>query len=289
LPSDRYELIDFGNGRKLESLAGHVVDRPCPAADMLLPHNPTRWADADARFNAESKSWSHFRPWPPDHSVHCGAFRMPVRPTPFGHIGLFPEQADNWRWLAEGAVAQGQRRSALNLFGYTGAGTIALVAAGYDVAHVDAAKPNVRALRTAAELNGMPDAPIRYLVDDAAKFAAREVRRERCYHTILLDPPAYGHAMGAKAWRLERDLWPLLENCFRLLDPNSFRLLITGHSPEIDHSGVAQFIERSEILGAQHTESGLLLDSGRSQLEDGFGRRLDAGFYVRAQTPPSQL
>lgn len=285
MPSDRYELIDFGHGRKLESLAGYLIDRPSPPADDADPHRPDRWADADARFDAQTRSWTHRRPWPPNHCINCGAFRMPVRPTPYGHIGLFPEQADNWRWLAAERVTPGDRRLALNLFGYTGATTMALVTAGYEVAHVDAARPNVRAVRTAAELNGLPDAPIRYLVDDAAKFAAREVRRGRRYHTIVLDPPAYGHAAGSKAWRLQRDLWPLLEDCFRLLEPRSFRLLVTGHSPEVDQSEVAHFIEGSKILGAQHPQSGLLLEAGRSQLKDEIGRPLDAGFYVRVETP----
>lgn len=285
MSADRYELIDFGNGRKLESLAGHLIDRPCPAAQKFLPHNPKQWAGADARYDPETKSWSHRRPWPPGHDIDCGAFRMPVRPTPYGHIGVFPEQIDNWRWLAQRRAEGGQRRSALNLFGYTGASTMALVVAGYDVAHVDAAKPNVQAVRIAADHNGRPDAPIRYLVDDAAKFTAREVRRQRKYHTIVLDPPAYGHAPGATPWRLERDLWPLLEDCIRLLDPTSFRLLITGHSPEVDHSDVTRFLDRSEILSRAEGASGLLIESGRSQLRDKIGRCLDAGFYVRAQSP----
>lgn len=284
MSSDRYQLIDFGNGRKLESLAGYLIDRPSPAALEATPHSPQRWADADARFDTETKSWTEVRPWPSDLSVDCGEFRMPLRPTPFGHIGLFPEQADNWRWLGEAARDDAPAPTALNLFGYTGASTMALIAAGYEVAHVDAAKPNVRAVRIAAEANGRSDAPIRYLVDDAAKFAAREVRRGRTYHTIVLDPPAYGHAAGSKAWRLERDLWPLLEDCLRLLDPTSFRLLVTGHSPQVDDWDVVQFIQDNEIIPQGLRESGLLIESGRSQLEDEIGRHLDAGFYVRAQT-----
>jgi 23S rRNA (cytosine1962-C5)-methyltransferase len=162
-----------------------------------------------------------------------------------------------------------------------------MIVAGFHVAHVDAAKPNVQAARIAAQHNRRGDAPIRYLVDDAAKFAARELRRGRKYHTIVLDPPAYGHAPGGKAWRLERDLWPLLENCLALLDPDHFRLLITGHSPQVGAQEVTRFLEQSPFLRRRQATSGLLLEPGRSQLRDKVGRALDAGFFVRAQSRPS--
>lgn len=216
---------------------------------------------------------------------------MPTQPTPFGHIGVFPEQAPNWQWLASGRKAVQSnapesssppeaRLEALNLFAYTGASTMAMVRAGYRVAHVDAAKPNVQAARRAAETNGWADAPIRYLVDDAAKFVAREVRRGRRYHTIVMDPPAYGHGPSGRAWRLERDVWPLIENCLRLVDAADFRMLITGHSAEIDQSDVVDFFDQQSAVD----RSGLRIDAGRSQLSDSAGRRLDAGYYVRVSS-----
>ncbi len=287
MSNDRYELIDFGEGRKLESLAGHVIDRPCPAAADVRPHDRHQWKQAAARYDTASKAWSHRQPWPGNLDIDCGSFRMPVRPTPAGHIGLFPEQFENWQWLQQRPASEPTCNLALNLFGYTGASTMALVVAGYQVAHVDAAKPNVQALRAAALHNDRPDAAIRYLVDDAAKFAAREVRRGRRYHTIVIDPPAYGHSPGGKAWRIERDMWPLIRDCLQLLDPGSFRLLITGHSPQVDHTDVTQFLGQSEFLARSRAVSGLLLDSGRSQLRDQHGRRLDTGFFVRVQSRPA--
>ncbi|MGI9473939.1 MAG: class I SAM-dependent methyltransferase [Rubripirellula sp.] len=283
MSEDRYQLIDFGNGRKLESLAGHLVDRPSPAAVGKRPHHPGRWQDADAVYDPERKSWAHRTPWPERLSINCGSFSMPVRPTPYGHIGLFPEQSGNWQWLGSNRVASPPRQS-LNLFGYTGASTMALVAAGFHVAHVDAAKPNVDAVRIAAAHNGWQEPPIRYLVDDAAKFTAREVRRGRRYHTIVLDPPAYGHSPKGKAWRLERDLWPLLQECMKMLEPSSFRLLVTGHSQEVDRAEVEDFLRHSAFLRRAEAASRLLLESGRSQLEDSVGRSLDAGFYVRVES-----
>ncbi len=209
---------------------------------------------------------------------------MPVRPTPFGHIGLFPEQADNWKWLGEASVDQVDAPESLNLFAYTGASTLALARAGFRVAHVDASKPSVESARAAAARNRLGEAPIRYLVDDAMKFANREIRRGRQYHTIVMDPPAYGHAPGGKSWRIERDLWPLLGICFQLMDCRRFRLLVTGHSPQVDQSDVVDFLRQSDFIAGAEAASGLLLDSGRSQLEDAVGRTLDTGFYVRVES-----
>jgi 23S rRNA (cytosine1962-C5)-methyltransferase len=283
LSDDRYRLIDFGDGRKLESLAGRLIDRPAAAAIGLRRHSPQRWRDVESCFVAESKTWQHQTPWPDSLLIDCGTFRMPVRPTPFGHIGLFPEQADNWRWLQQPVCCDPDQRTALHLFAYTGAATMALAAAGFAVAHVDAAKPNVQAAKAAAAINGFADRPIRYLVDDAAKFAAREVRRGRRYQTVILDPPAYGHGPGGKAWRLERDLWPLLEDCLQLAASDSFRMLITGHSPQVDADDVVRFLSDTELLPISQRAC-MRIDAGRSELMDEESRRLDAGFFVRVST-----
>ncbi|WP_168565307.1 class I SAM-dependent methyltransferase [Crateriforma spongiae] len=291
-----YRLIDFGRGRKLERVAGRWLDRPSPAAEGVRPADPDAWGNAESVFDLGRRKWKHHRPWPDDLLADCGRFEMPVAPTPFGHIGLFPEQQDNWQWLmspdplrcnelsetegrehTDAPEVAGDRPAALNLFAYTGASTMALATAGFAVAHVDAAKPNVATARRAAAVNGLTDWPIRYLVDDAAKFAAREVRRGRHYHTIVLDPPAYGHAPGGKAWRIERDLWPLLDHCLQLAQPAGHRLLITGHSPQVDQHAVKDFLIR-------HGYDSGMIRTGRSQLTDQQGRRLDAGFFVRVDT-----
>ncbi|TWU50518.1 Ribosomal RNA large subunit methyltransferase K/L [Rubripirellula tenax] len=284
---DQYRLLDFGDGRKLESVGGYLIDRPCPAAAWSKPADKSKWQNVDARYDADTKRWTYHSPWPKDHSIQCEGFKMPSGATPFGHIGFFPEQADNWRWLAESeftdsvptATPNTDRPKGLNLFGYTGASTLAMIRGGFQVAHVDAAKPNVHAVRIAAKANGWDDPPIRYLVDDAAKFAAREVRRDKRYHTIVLDPPAYGHGPSGRSWRLERDLWPLLEDCLRLIDANRFRLLISGHSPEVDQGDVTDFLSQSKHLDP----SSLRITSGRSQLTDQAGRALDTGFFVRVE------
>lgn len=304
MSGDSYTLIDFGEGRKLESLSGYLVDRPSASAAYTTRTGDPSWDRVDASYDATSKSWRFHSPWPSSLQIDCEYFRMPVQPTPFGHIGLFPEQFENWRWLVQrgqalqrgqappGALQRGQAPPGdsiaftatpawgLNLFGYTGGSTLALVSSGFAVAHVDAARPNVEACRRAAQHNGWGDAAIRYLVDDADKFVRREIRRGRRYHMIVLDPPAYGHAPGGRAWRLERDLWPLLDRCLELLE-HDFGLLITGHSPQVDQRDIVGFLTRHEKLQAQWRVAGLKLESGRSQLRDLRGRELDAGFFVR--------
>jgi len=293
----KYQLLDFGNGRKLESLGGYRIDRPCPAAYGKRPAGEA-WPEVDARFDAMSKSWHCETPWPQDYRLDCGAFAMPVQPTPFGHIGLFPEQRSNWRWLDEGVrstvandandahVANDAHDAhddqatprpflGLNLFGYTGASSIAIARAGGSAVHVDAAKPNVLAARHAAVAEQV-DQSIRFLTDDARKFVARELRRKRRYDMIVLDPPAYGHGPSGKAWRLERDLWDLLDDCLRLLSGPKAALLVTGHSEQIGHREIADWL-REQVAGE------LDLQSDRSWLVDATDRRLDCGFYVRAR------
>jgi 23S rRNA (cytosine1962-C5)-methyltransferase len=285
-----YELLDFGGGRKLESLAGYVVDRPSPAAAGQRRAIPALWSKAAGRFEPGRRGWTFRVPFPEALQIDCGAFAMPVAPTPSGHLGIFPEQAANWEWLARQVqriapdAADAARLETLNLFAYTGASSLALAAAGAKVSHVDAARPNVQGAKRAAAKGGLEEAPIRYLVDDARQFVRRELRRGRRYRLIALDPPAYGHGPKGNAWRLERDLWPLLEDCLQLLGraatdvaecPRSpSALLLTGHSETVGPAKVADWLRR-------HGDRRLRIESGRAELSDRQGRRLDAGFYLR--------
>lgn len=304
----RYQLIDFGNGRKLESLAGRLVDRPSPAAESIQPREPQLWRDAESSFDLASRSWNHRTPWPMDLAVEAlPSVVVPVQPTPFGHIGIFPEQASNWQWLhrttpeLEGSTRSASHK-ALNLFAYTGVSSMVMASSGMHVAHVDAAKPNVAAAKRVAANNGLHEAPIRYLVDDSMAFVQREIRRGNHYHTIIMDPPAYGHGpkskrsrnpdsgkrpgRQAKAWRIQRDLPELLTSCFDLLSRKSFRLLVTGHSAEMDQNGVLGFLQRKlshRRIGRLETQ----FESGRMTLEDASGRSLDAGFFVRCSLDAS--
>lgn len=288
-----YELIDFGNGRKLESLAGYLVNRPSPAASSAAPKLSRLWSKVDAYFDDAKHVWKFHNSWPQDLSVSGGSFRLPLRATPFGHIGAFPEQRPHWNWLASTVASIAEKLpktvstgaestaaiKALNLFAHTGGSTLAMAAAGAHVTHVDAAKPNVLAAREAARASDLGEAPIRYIIDDAMKFTAREVRRKRDYNVVVLDPPAYGHSPDGKAWRIERDLWPLLDLTLELFKPGPGAILFTGHTDGIEHYDIRDYLKQHARL--HFAKPSLRFDCGRSQLSDRSGRTLDAGYYVR--------
>ena len=226
-----YELIDAGDGRRLERLGVHVVDRAAPGA-WFDRRTPARWADADLRFDPD-RGWSgHGLAEARDGwtaSIH--GLTLELRPTEAGQVGLFAEHASMLPWFDD-RIAERSTPSVLNAFASTGMTTLAMARSGAAVAHVDAARSAVAWARRNAMLNALDDRPIRWLVDDARAFIAREIRRNRRYDGVVLDPPTYGHGTGGKAWRLERDLEPLIADVPRLLVPGGFTLL-TAHAATI--------------------------------------------------------
>ena len=267
-----YTLIDFGSGRRLDQIDDDVFDRPCPAAEGVHPRDGSRW-NAEHRF-ATGVGWSHRKALPSTLELFAHGFKLGVEAKPFGHLGFFPEQASNWSWLQQIAKRfSGLTPQALNLFAYTGGSTLALAAAGCVVTHVDSSKPSVTTARNNAQRSGLKSAEIRYIVDDARKYVAREIRRRRRYDVIVLDPPAFGHGKGSEQWRLERDLWPLLENCLSLMNEQS-ALLLSGHSDSVTHLDAAQWLRT-------HYPDGIRIDADRATITDSFGRHLDAGHRVR--------
>lgn len=232
-PRSDYRLIDSGAGRKYERYGDKCFIRPEPQA-MWQPARDD-W-DADAEFIPGSDDegggrWYNNRPvpaagWP---LVWNDEITFTAQCTPFRHLGFFPDMDPVWRWM-RGQMAGATQPDILNLFGYTGVGTLALSAAGARMVHVDASKKSVAQARENAALSDMADRPIRWIIDDAAKFAAREVRRERRYDGILLDPPKYGRGPDGEIWHLEQDLAPLIAYCRRLLDENSRFLFLTVYA-----------------------------------------------------------
>ena len=226
-----YGLIDSGDGRKLERYGPYRFIRPEPQA-MWRPRLDA-W-DADGEFVPGSDEdgggrWQYTRPvpqggWP----LGWGDVRFTAQCTPFRHLGFFPDMVPVWDWMG-GVLAGREDASTLNLFGYTGVGTLALSGFG-PVTHVDASKKSVAQARENAALSGMDDRPVRWLVDDATKFTAREVRRERRYDGIILDPPKFGRGPDGETWRLEANLPGLMADCRRLLDGDSRFLFLTVYA-----------------------------------------------------------
>jgi len=232
--SSQYELLDFGQGRKLERFGPHVLDRPCPAAADIAWADPAAWKQADARYQREGEGRGQWLPasflghrW----TVHHKPLQLELKATEFGHVGLFPEQAQNWQWLARQLHQAGAAPRALNLFAHTGGSTLAAAAAGGEVVHVDSARNVVQWARRNAELSGLGRAPIRWIVEDAAKFVRREVRRGCRYDAVILDPPSYGHGPQGQVWKLTQHLLPLLRGCAQLTQPQPTLLLVTCHTP----------------------------------------------------------
>jgi 23S rRNA (cytosine1962-C5)-methyltransferase len=249
-PWSDWGLIDCGDGQKLERYGPYKVVRPEPQAMWRPARND--W-DPDATFVPGSDEegggrWVQHRPVPRQWELARGDVRFHASLTPFRHLGFFPDMAPQWDWMRERAPDA----DVLNLFGYTGVGTLLLSDAGARLVHVDASKKSVEQGRENAKLSGLEGNPIRWIVDDAGKFTAREVRRERRYDGILLDPPKFGRGPEGEVWRLEENLAPLLGDCRRLLDENSRFLVLTVYAVRMSALAIGELVRQTFAdLGGQ--------------------------------------
>jgi len=240
-----YGLIDSGGGRKLERYGRYRFIRP--EAQALWSPAQAEW-DADGEFIPGSDEegggrWQFARPVPRegwDLSWEEVTFRAQC--TPFRHLAFFPDMAPQWAWMRR-HLTDGSE--AVNLFGYTGVGTLAMAAAGARMVHVDASRKSVEAGKANAALSGMAGRPIRWLVEDAGKFVAREVRRGRRYDGIILDPPKFGRGPGGEVWRLEEDLPGLVADCARLLDENSRFLVLTVYAVRMSALAIGELLNQA--------------------------------------------
>ena len=242
-PWDHWGLIDSGNGQKLERYGKFTVVRPEPQA-MWAPARDD-W-DPDATFVPGSDEegggrWVQHQPVPKQWELARDDVKFNASLTPFRHLGFFPDMAPQWDWMRERAADA----DILNLFGYTGVGTLQLSNAGARLVHVDASKKSVEQGKENAQLSGMADRPIRWIVDDASKFTAREVRRARRYDGILLDPPKFGRGPEGEVWRLEENLAPLLADCRKLLDANSRFLVLTVYAVRMSALAIGELVKQT--------------------------------------------
>jgi len=269
-----YELVDAGDGRRLERFGEIIVDRPAPMADEPQ-HDPAAWARADLRFRRyagwENVADSEPGPW----LVHDGDLTFELRPTETGQVGIFPEQAPNWAWVRGAVAGETPPTSVLNLFGYTGAATLSAAAAGASVTHVDGSRPTVAWARRNAELSGLAAAPIRWIVDDVEAFVARELRRDRRYDAVILDPPSYGHGRGGRTWRLEDRLSDLLEACAAATNGDPAFALLTAHTPGFGPDRLGEELTRAFGRGPADVETGDL------ELHAANGAHLRLGAFAR--------
>ena len=270
-----YELIDCSSGEKLERWGDYTLVRPDPQAIWKTPRRDRRWRESDGRYE---RSHSGGGAWdkhslPASWQIGYGDLRFNVKPMNFKHTGIFPEQAANWDFIMRKIRSAGREISVLNLFAYTGAATVAALAAGASVCHVDAAKGMVAWAKENAAASGVADRPVRWIVDDCAKFVEREIRRGRRYDAIIMDPPSYGRGPGGEVWKLEDSLWDFVSLTAGVLSDDPLFVIInsypTGLAPSVltyisESIFTRRFGGRSESdeLGLPVTASGLCLPAG---------------------------
>jgi 23S rRNA (cytosine1962-C5)-methyltransferase len=275
--SDEYQLLDFGEGRKLERCGSVVLDRLCPAAEGVSPADRQLWKQPAARYqrtNGDKGVWqtsgaAQPAPW----TIAHGSLRLELKLTDFGHLGVFPEQAANWDWIAERVERASGPTKVLNLFAYTGGSTLAAAAAGAEVVHVDAAHNTVAWARRNAELSGLADAPIRWIAEDAMLFVRRELKRGNRYQAVILDPPSYGHGPKGEAWKLAEDLAELLSLCAELTAVDRRFVLLSCHSPGFGPRELGNMM--AQAFGEANIETGEMV------LNTAAGRPLPCGAMAR--------
>lgn len=223
-----FALLDSGDFEKIERFGDVVMVRPEPQA-LWKKEDTAEWSKAHLEYKRQGREgdWTVKQRVPDSWNVKWEDLTFRIRPTSFKHTGLFPEQASNWAWIRS-ELKPGMK--VLNLFGYTGAATLAAASAGADVTHVDASKPVVTWGKENAELSGLVDKPIRWIIDDVQRFVARELRRGNIYDAIFMDPPAFGRGPEGELWQFEDHLPALLSDCAKMLNPASGRLLVNAYS-----------------------------------------------------------
>ena len=283
-----YRLLDTGNGKKLERFGPFTFIRPAAQAIWapLLPAE--EWDKAHGEFThhkgqpAGGGEWEYFSKVPMDGwSLKFRELVFEVKPTRFGHLGMFPEQAINWPWIMEQIQShQGSEVRVLNIFGYTGGSTLAAAWAGAQVTHLDASKTSVTWARKNLELSGLAERPVRWIVDDVTKFLTREQRRGKKYDALIIDPPSFGRGPKGELWKIETHLAELMKLCKSVLSDKPLFVVLTTHSP-----GVSGLTLKNLIL-----EYLIPANAGEAQMGDMYlhdatsGRHLPNGFFARVRS-----
>ncbi len=286
-----YELVDSGNGRKLERFGGIIVDRPEPQAMWQPGLARSEWGKAHAVFSASAEDeekgrWRLDQLVPEAWPIEVEQVTMKLRLAGLWHLGLFPEQLPHWQWmralLEDGGGAggsrppAGERKRVLNLFGYTGAASLIAARAGAEVVHVDASKKAIAWARENAAASGLAEAPVRWICEDARRFVSREVRRGRTYHAILVDPPKFGRGPDGEVWELFEHLPVLIAECERLLAPEGAHLILTAYAIR------ASALALDGLMRETFTERGGAIESGELALrERSRNRLLGTSMYSR--------
>ncbi len=276
-PSKDYELIDSGNGEKLERFGSFVLRRPDPQALWQKNAPSELWDKADAVFvnSGKTGNWKKNTEIPDSWEIEISGLKFVISLSAFKHTGIFPEHSENWNWIQETIQNAKRPVSVLNLFGYTGGATLAAAKAGAEVCHVDGSKVSVARASDNAAATGLETKPIRWIVDDVMSFVKREVRRGAKYDAIIMDPPSYGHGPKKEVWKIEESLSELIMECQKILSDNPLFVLINGYAA--GYSDIAYKNNLIDLIGKREGE----IEFGELVLETKENRQLPAGIFAR--------
>ena len=275
-----YELIDCSDGERLERWGNVILIRPDPQIIWNTPKDNPLWRRAHARYHRSSSGggkWEVYKKHPDVWKINFNDLSFQIKPMGFKHTGVFPEQAVNWLFVDEKIRKSKRQLNVLNLFAYTGGATLACANAGARVCHVDASKGMVQWAKENAAVSGLSDKPVRWIVDDCVKFVQREIRRGNKYDGIIMDPPSYGRGPGGEVWKLEEQLFSLVELCTGVLSDNPEFFLLnsytTGLSPAVMEYLLGVLIKKkfggsvsSDDIGLKATDTGLVLPCGSTAI-----------------------
>ena len=275
-----FELLDTSAGERLERWGDVILIRPDPQIIWDTPKKNPLWRGAHAVYHRSSTgggAWQELRKVPKVWSISYKNLRFNLKTMGFKHTGIFPEQAVNWDFVAEKIKSASRPLKVLNLFGYTGAATLSAASAGASVCHVDASKGMVAWARENAAMSGLAERPIRWIVDDCVKFVQREIRRGNKYDGIIMDPPSYGRGPGGEVWKLESELFPLVNLCAQILSEEASFLLLnsytTGLSPAVMECLLSVTLKKkfggevsAEEIGLPVTEQKIVLPCGSTAI-----------------------
>lgn len=280
-----YELIDTGSGERLERWGDILLIRPDPQIIWKSEKKDSRWKSAHARYrrsNTGGGRWEVYKKLPDVWKITRGPLTFRLKPMGFKHTGVFPEQGVNWDYTAQ-CIREAKKKDpareirVLNLFGYTGAATLACMEAGAAVTHVDASKGMVQWARENAAASGLAERPVRWLVDDCVKFVQREIRRGNHYDGIIMDPPSYGRGPGGEVWKLEEQLYGLVEMCVPVLTQNPLFFILNSYTTGLSPSVMAYLLGvllkpqfggavSADEIGLPVTATGLALPCGSTAI-----------------------
>ncbi len=275
-----YELIDTSSGERLERWGDKILIRPDPQIIWNTNKTNPLWKKAHARYHRSSSGggkWEVYKSLPQVWKVAYGDIVFGVKPMGFKHTGIFPEQAANWDFVRQKIKNSGRKLNVLNLFAYTGGATLACMQAGAKVCHVDASKGMVQWAKENSHLSGIADRPVRWIVDDCIKFVQREIRRGNRYDGIIMDPPSYGRGPNGEVWKLEEQLFPLVELCASVMSDNPEFFILnsytTGLSPAVMQYLLGVILQKkfggsvsADEIGLKVTQTGLILPCGSTAI-----------------------